>query len=347
MTPDQVKDLIACYLSQHGLNHDSIIAILCNIRAESGFVPLVHEYSGGGGFGLFQWTGNADGLKARAYAAGGHSEEENVKFQLDIMLNNPGQWSPIAPYSFDDFLHNKPNRSAEQLTVDFTRYWERPAYVGNRYAQFYSGIQPIQFCGSSAPTQQKDDKPDKKQKFGIGACTPTTGKDGDNPEPPKPGGDNADWNPQPLLDYYNKYHGSLYYSMGARGLVTQGIASDCSAFVSYMLSLCYPDMQFGLYNTESLHGYLKENGFHLQEETGGTHLNGPFKGGDVLILGLIGTSMGASGHTLIFADSDNIYDCNGTDNGLGHKLTANLDQYFAACASFWYGTWHVYHYTRS
>lgn len=261
------------------------------------------------------------------------------------MLNNPSQWTPVAPYSFSDFLHNKPNRSAEQLTIDFTRYWERPAVVGNRYAQFYNSLQPIKYCGESSPSPSSDDS-GKKQKFDIKACGSTKSNGKDTPTSPT-GGNNAKWNPQPMIDYYNKYHGVLYYSMALRYLVKQGIASDCSAFVSYMLSLCYPDMSFGLYNTESLHGYLKSNGFHLQEETGGTHLNGPFKGGDVLILGLIGTSIGASGHTQIFADSNNIYDCNATDNGLGHHLTANLDQYFQACASSWLGVWHVYHYTRS
>lgn len=347
MEPMAVKDYMACYLSQQGVNHDSIEAILCNVYAESGFKVGVEEYSGGGGFGLFQWTANADGVKARAYAQGGHTEEENIKYQCDLMLNNPGQWIAKSSFnfSFSDFLSNKPGLSVSSLTVAFTTCWERPLAIPNRYNLYDRYIQPISFCSDSNATATTDTQ---SQQFNIKNCFKETNQQGSNGQSGSGGGNNAGWDSTKPLAYYNQYKSSLYYSMTQRSLVTQGIASDCSAYVSYMASLGYADIPFGLYSTETLHAYLKAHGFNLKQDTAGTTIDTSLiKGGDVIILGLIGTSAGAAGHTQIAFSASQIYDCHYGTPALGVFEVATYNNYLNNTARYWSGVWHVYHYTRS
>lgn len=177
----EVKDFIACYLSQQNVDKDSIIAILCNCYAESGFKVGVEEYSGGGGFGLWQWTGNYDGQQARAFAAQGHSEEDNIKFQCDLLLNNAGQWIAKSPYNFDwnGFLKNVNKLGWADLTTAFCVCWERPANMwgqGQYRQNNYNLIQPVNFCnGTSSNAGAKADDDKSNQKWTIKDCMDNKG----------------------------------------------------------------------------------------------------------------------------------------------------------------------------
>ena len=75
--------------------------------------------------------------------------------------------------------------------------------------------------------------------------------------------------------------------------------ADCSGSMTQALRDAGASPYAYLYNTETLHGYLLNNGYHLVTE------NGSFtpQWGDVIIWGRRGDSSGAGGHTLIISQS--------------------------------------------
>lgn len=55
---DSVEAQVWNFLRAHGFSAAATAGIMGNMYAESGFIVDVEEYSGGGGFGLCQWTGS-------------------------------------------------------------------------------------------------------------------------------------------------------------------------------------------------------------------------------------------------------------------------------------------------
>ena len=49
--------IIWLFLRQHGFSEAAAAGVIGNMAQESGFEPNINEYSGGGGYGLAQWTG--------------------------------------------------------------------------------------------------------------------------------------------------------------------------------------------------------------------------------------------------------------------------------------------------
>ena len=101
-----------------------------------------------------------------------------------------------------------------------------------------------------------------------------------------------------VLDWFYNRIGKVTYSMDGSRNDSDGTA-DCSGSMTQALRDAGASPYAYLYNTETLHGYLLNNGYHLVTE------NGSFtpQWGDVIIWGRRGDSSGAGGHTLIISQS--------------------------------------------
>lgn len=359
-TMQERKDYAAQCLLARGVNKTTIIAILCNGYHESGgsFSPTQSQWGGGGGFGIWQWTGNARQAEIVRYART-HSEKDAIKWQCNFLVDNrPNQWIAHAGISWNAFLHNTTNRNWKWLTWAFCVSWERPGIplMNSRYAA-YNKIMPINWGNAPSGGDNTNDntkpKPEanKKKYPTMAQCLslfdkqkPQNNKP-QNPDNQKPnggggGGTVGGFDNKPCLDYFNRNKGRTYYSMPGRAGVYSGRSADCSSFVSYMLHLGFHDNNTTLYTTESLHGRLTSLGYKCVESGAVRKAHHPFKTGDVIILGKKGGSMGAGGHTGICLESPKIYDCNYTSNGL--KVYASGQAFL----DWNYATNYWYHYTK-
>lgn len=355
-TMQERKNYAAQCLLARGLNKTTIIGILCNGYHESWatFSPTQGQVGGGGGFGIWQWTGNARQGEIISYART-HSEKDAIKWQCNFLVDNvPNQWIGFhSGMSWNDFLHNTGNKDWRTMTWAFCVSWERPGtpLMASRYAA-YDKIMPIDWGnGSTGGTNiGGGTKPEKQAKKypTMAECMSLFDKQNpsynhpENPDNPKPGGGATvgGFNNKPCLDYVNRYIGRLHYDMGRRAGVYAGTWADCSSFVSYMLQLGYGDGDRQLYTTETLHDRLARLGYHCVEQGPNRVANHPFKTGDVIILGRRGYSSGAGGHTGICLDAPRFCDCNYTSNGL---------KWYASGQAFlnWnYATNYWYHYTK-
>lgn len=127
-------------LTSPRVKQTTIIAILCNGYHESAgtFSPTQGQIGGGGGFGIWQWTGNARQGEIVSYART-HSEKDAIKWQCNFLVDNrPNQWIAKAGLLWNDFLHNTPNRDWKWLTWCFCVSWERPGIplMNSRYAAY-------------------------------------------------------------------------------------------------------------------------------------------------------------------------------------------------------------------
>ena len=80
-----VPEKIWRFLVDRGLTAEQAAGVLGNIQAESGFDTGVEEKSGGGGFGIVQWTGGRRTQLEKAAQEKG-VEVSDLAFQLDFLL---------------------------------------------------------------------------------------------------------------------------------------------------------------------------------------------------------------------------------------------------------------------
>ena len=106
-----------------------------------------------------------------------------------------------------------------------------------------------------------------------------------------------------MIDWFQQRAGAVTYSMDYRN---GPYSYDCSSAVYY--SLIYAGLWGGgIGNTESMFTDLPAMGWY---EVAGDENGIPAQRGDIFIWGDHGSSAGASGHTGIFSDSENIWHCN-------------------------------------
>lgn len=377
-TPKQRKDMVANFLLGMGVNKTAIIGILCNAVTESAhtFDPKLTEYgrqpifsnSYAFGCGIWQWSFLSNGNKQVYDYARSHSESDAIKMQCNKLVSEPQQWSSAnlpsnLKMSFQDFLRNTKNKTWQDLTRAWCIGWERPA---NMYGQAeqrinnYNWIQPINWSASAPSGGNNTGTPNdgdqhKFKKLNISECLAllnkmkqtanrNDGQEGNNQKPPNPGGSNG-FDTALTTKEFNEHKGFTQYALsGLRSHIwTDWKYADCSSFVSRMVIDGWHLGQYHgqLYNTETLHGFLKKIGYHLVEAHASTTMQ-PSKPGDVFIMGLIGTSLGGNGHTLISLDGKGMWEC---AYGVGLKYTPNIKQ-----ALDWdaYGGWctMIYHYSK-
>lgn len=80
---------------------------------------------------------------------------------------------------------------------------------------------------------------------------------------------------------------------------------DCSSFICYSIQENGGTKMKWVYNTDSMHDYLIENGYELIS----FNKSWDMKKGDIIITGIKGQSGGAAGHTALAIDGTNIIDC--------------------------------------
>jgi len=73
------------FLIANGFTHEQAAGIMGNLQAESHFSSSVVEYSGGGGYGIAQWTAGRRSLLEEA-AARQHVAVSDLVFQLGYLL---------------------------------------------------------------------------------------------------------------------------------------------------------------------------------------------------------------------------------------------------------------------
>lgn len=108
---------------------------------------------------------------------------------------------------------------------------------------------------------------------------------------------------QRVLNWFNNHRGKLTYSMLGSRNGSDGTA-DCSGAMTQALwsagagKPAASVSRWGGYNTESIHGYLNNNGYHLVAQ--GTAKYTP-RYGDIVIWGKLGASAGAGGHIQVIS----------------------------------------------
>lgn len=161
------------------------------------------------------------------------------------------------------------------------------------------------------------------------------------------------------IDLFNKAKAAhLEYAMDYRraDILTNQKHADCSSFVSYFIELAIHETDRTLYNTETLHGFLKKHGYLLHYE--GTSKTLPaMQTGDVIIMGKKGQSAGAAGHTAVMKDADTVLECSSGWSGgypdgadvFEHGKSSNptLANWFSYDANNWSGEWYWYLYRFS
>ena len=112
-----------------------------------------------------------------------------------------------------------------------------------------------------------------------------------------------------MIEWFEDKRGNVTYSMENR---TGPYSYDCSSSVYY--AVCYAlglDVGYPT-STESMHDFLLNNGFECVAD----NTIWDSERGDIFILGRLGFSAGAGGHTGVYIDEDNIIHCNYASNGI-------------------------------
>ena len=347
MTPTQRKNLIANDLLQMGVNKTAIIAMLCNAYWESGrtFSPFQQEYGGGGGYGIWQFTSTNYIVEA---AVAHMSEADAIKWECHYAVTYTGQWIGVnIPMTFEQFLHNSLNKTWQELTVAWCVDWERPAnmwYQGHFRQQFYSNMTPpaqprkkmltVDDCTSLLNKVAALNKPDDQQK--------------NNNTPPAGVSGGIDWTA--IMNFYHELqnlHTQYAYDGASRVQVLNPRPyghCDCSAFVSRCLEIGYHLNNKTLYNTETLHGFLKSIGYHLAWQGTNPRAVPNEPAGSVMIMGRIGTSLGAAGHTVMFTGHNSVIQCEATNPSIREDP---IPQDFIWAEPVFPNNWYMYVYVKS
>lgn len=142
MTKSEIQQYVYDFLTDKGLPHVSICALMGNITAESGWDVDAIEYGNNIGFGLCQWSfGRRDQLEAYGTTLYHQceflwseltGENTNVTGADYQWISNPSDSVDNGEgftFSNADFLSG--NGDIATLTKAFCYCWERPAYSTN------------------------------------------------------------------------------------------------------------------------------------------------------------------------------------------------------------------------
>ena len=103
------------------------------------------------------------------------------------------------------------------------------------------------------------------------------------------------------INWFLQREGKITYSMYGSRTGADGTA-DCSGSVTMALRTAGASRPEIIYSTETLHNYLKNNGYYLAYEGKG---HATVQYGDVIIWGKKAASLGGNGHTMIVTGSGN------------------------------------------
>lgn len=142
MTAAEIQQYFYDFMSDKGLPHITICAIMGNITGESGWNPDAIESGSGIGFGLCQWSFGRRTTLEKYGTSLYHQCEflwSELTGQNTSVTGASYQWIANPADSVDngegfyfrnaDFLNG--NGTLEELTKAFCYCWERPAYATN------------------------------------------------------------------------------------------------------------------------------------------------------------------------------------------------------------------------
>ncbi|MRN07372.1 mannosyl-glycoprotein endo-beta-N-acetylglucosamidase [Lactobacillus sp. 0.1XD8-4] len=104
-----------------------------------------------------------------------------------------------------------------------------------------------------------------------------------------------------VINWFLQREGKITYSMYGSRTGADGTA-DCSGSMTMALRTAGASVPRIIYSTETLHGYLLNNGYYLAYEGRGT---ASLQYGDVIIWGKKAASLGGNGHTMVATGSGN------------------------------------------
>ncbi|MBS9339132.1 LysM peptidoglycan-binding domain-containing protein [Fructobacillus sp. M2-14] len=113
-----------------------------------------------------------------------------------------------------------------------------------------------------------------------------------------------------LINWFENNRGKLTYSMYGSRNGSDGTA-DCSGAMVEALYEAGASKPAWLYNTDSMHSYLQQNGYHLISSS----QEWQAERGDIVIWGARGASGGAAGHVQVMVDDTNAISVNYATSG--------------------------------
>lgn len=183
LSKTQIEKKVWAALRAAGYNEIQTAAVMGNIKHESGFRPSAIEKSGGGGFGLCQWTGRP-GRRAQLekYAKSVGKSASNLDVQITFLLaemNPKGGANGYASYNFNASSKSYDGKSytkkifnttnnIETATRAFCFCFERPSedpnvnHISSRiksaksYYKTYTGLDPASVSISSDDSSSTD-----------------------------------------------------------------------------------------------------------------------------------------------------------------------------------------------
>lgn len=133
LTTDQEKNAwgIWRFFKNKGWTEQSIAGMLGNIQSESGIMPDIDELSGGGGYGLTQWTPKSKLVNWCNEHGLDHRTLDTQCRRIQWEMENNQQWFPnyerpdLSTISFRDFTKLSDVRLAAEY---FIAFYEHPKY---------------------------------------------------------------------------------------------------------------------------------------------------------------------------------------------------------------------------
>lgn len=302
-----------------------------------GYYPASMGWRYSHGVGLVQMSYLPDNKEIAEYNKT-HTVAESIVFQCAKLFKVPVQsWQDVTAArdgggvnynGINEFWKNSKGRTVRQLAGDWYDHFERgdttaygyPNYYymsagQHRYDLFINTVNAnVKWDGSTVPSGGGDageEKPRRENKrlMNLQECLsfidkarPPRKKSDDpiNPDTPpiQPSGSK---NVQNVYNMYNEgVNANCLYAWSERAQYPK--FSDCSSFVT--IAVCTwlgKQVPHQLPNTDGLHGWLKSMGYHFVKAE--HPMTGPFKEGDVIIMGIPGSSGGSAGHTVFITDS--------------------------------------------
>ena len=137
---NNAKAIFSFFINK-GWTAQSICGMLGNIQVESGFRPDLHEYGGGPGYGLVQWTPKS---KLVDWANSRNLNYKTLETQCQRIqweLENKQQWISTKAYSMTFKQFSQSRQTPTYLANAFIRNYERPKVQNQpkrgQYAEYW------------------------------------------------------------------------------------------------------------------------------------------------------------------------------------------------------------------
>ena len=341
---DSNAKIIWDYLTSHGWSQEAVAGILGNMEVETGIEPNLHEYGGGTGYGLVQWT---PGTRLINWAHQNGLDPSNIYTQLkrlEFEVENC-HISSINPYidklgvgNFRDFT--KLRKSPEEMARIFVINYERPSNEGMKlekrqaaarrwYDKFSGGSSYVPSTSKSTDNiqyytvQAGDSYWAISRKFGLTVDQLLEMNNFDANHIIHPGdrlivGYSSEKEPSPaptpstqtnleaVVNWFRSRQGKVTYSMDNR---LGPNSYDCSSAV-------FNALKAGGFVSQHTWPGTTETLFQMEGTLQIPISRAEAKFGDIFVAGVKGQSLYGGGHTGVFVAPERIIHCTSSYNGI-------------------------------